>query len=121
MKSLEELHNLREQAKENLKTRQTEDKPQIIIGMGTCGIAAGAREIMQVILSEIDSRGLDVVVKQTGCIGMCEQEPLVDVKLQKGERITYGNVTPEAAKKIVASHIVNGNLVSDLVVGKITD
>ncbi len=75
---------------------------KIIVGMGTCGIAAGAREVMSAILQELNKRHLfDVQVQQTGCIGMCEKEVLVDVVRPGEARITYGKVTPEAVPKII--------------------
>ena len=121
MKSLDELREIRAKAEKELNNRQTDGKPQIIVGMGTCGIAAGAREVMQTILEEIDKREVEAIVTQTGCVGMCEKEPIVDVKLPGEEKITYGDVTEEGAKEIVAKHVINGNLVGDLVVAKRTE
>lgn len=119
MKSLEDLHKLREKLKEDIKLRK-EEGTKIIVGMGTCGIAAGAREVMSAILDELAVRKLlNVQVQQTGCIGMCEKEVLVDV-IRPGEpRITYGKVKPEDVKKIIAEHVVNGRIVEELVVGKL--
>lgn len=119
MKSLADLHALRDKLKKDLQLRQNSGT-KIIVGMGTCGIAAGAREVMSAILDELAVRHLnDVQVQQTGCIGMCEKEVLVDV-LRPGEpRITYGKVCPEDVRKIIADHVVNGNIVEELVVGKI--
>lgn len=119
MKSLEDLHKLREKLKADIKLRK-EEGTKIIVGMGTCGIAAGAREVMSTILDELAVRKLiNVQVQQTGCIGMCEKEVLVDV-IRPGEpRITYGKVKPEDVKKIIAEHVVNGRIVEELVVGKL--
>ena len=119
MKSLEDLHKLRETLKADIKLRK-EEGTKIIVGMGTCGIAAGAREVMSAILDELAVRKLiNVQVQQTGCIGMCEKEVLVDV-IRPGEpRITYGKVKPEDVKKIIAEHVVNGRIVEELVVGKL--
>ncbi len=119
MKSLADLHALRDKLKSDLKLRK-ESGTKIIIGMGTCGIAAGAREVMAAVLDELARRHLtDVQVQQTGCIGMCDKEVLLDV-LRPGEaRITYGNVKPEDVSKIIANHVVNGNIVEEMVVGKI--
>ncbi len=119
MKSLADLQALREKLKADIKLRQN-DGTKIIVGMGTCGIAAGAREVMTAILEELAVRKLhDVQVRQTGCIGMCEKEVLVDVVRPNEPRITYGKVTPIDVKKIIAEHVVNGRIVEDLVVGKI--
>ena len=118
LKSLEDLKKLREEAKKTTSTRGEQDN-QIIVGMGTCGIAAGAREVMNAILEELDKRNLeDVSVSQTGCIGICQQEVLVDVKVSGGERVTYGNVKPEDVARIISNHLINGQIVEDLVVGK---
>jgi NADP-reducing hydrogenase subunit HndB len=121
MKTIEDLKRMREQYQADTKLRNA-GGIQIIVGMGTCGIAAGAREVMSAILDEIAKRKLqDVTVKQTGCIGMCEKEVLVDVVRPGEPRITYGGVTPAAVAKIVGEHVVNGRIVEDLVVGKIAD
>lgn len=121
MKSLADLHALREQLKADIKLRKNTGT-KIIVGMGTCGIAAGAREVMSAILDELAVRKLvDVQVQQTGCIGMCEKEVLVDVVRPGEPRITYGKVTPADVRKIIADHVVNGRIVEELVVGKIED
>jgi len=88
-------------------------KPRIIVGMGTCGIAAGARKILQAIMQEVESRRLDVLVTQTGCIGMCQNEPLLDVQLPGGPRITYGNVAVKDVSRIIASHVMGGRVVEE--------
>lgn len=119
MKTLEDLKNLREKLKTDIKVRQNSGT-KIIVGMGTCGIAAGAREVMSAILDELAVRHLnDVQVQQTGCIGMCEKEVLVDVVRPGEARITYGKVKPIDVKRIIADHVVNGRIVEDLVVGKL--
>lgn len=116
--SLEDLRKIKEQARD-LTAARSGGKVKIIIGMGTCGIAAGAREIMTAVLEELDKRGLrDVVVETTGCIGMCQKEPLLDV-IRPGEpRITYGNVRVEDVPMIIAEHVVNGRVVEEKVVGR---
>ena len=121
MKSLDELKELREEAQQDIKNRDDEDKVELIVGMGTCGIAAGARDILQEIMQEIDKRDLDVRVNQTGCIGMCEKEPLVDVKFPNEDRVTYGEVTTDDVSKIISKHVVNGNVVDDLVVARLEE
>ncbi len=121
MKTVEDLKRLREQLQADTRLRQG-GGIQVIIGMGTCGIAAGAREVMTAILDEIAKRKLnDVVVRQTGCIGMCEKEVLVDIVRPGEPRITYGKVTPSAVPRIIGEHVVNGRIVEELVVGKITE
>lgn len=116
--SPEKLNEIKERATD-LTPAGSRSKLQVIIGMGTCGIAAGAGEVMKVLKAELEKRGLkDVVVETTGCIGMCQFEPLMDVITPGGPRITYGNVQPEDVPRIVAEHIVNGNVVTDKVIGR---
>ncbi len=118
LKSLDDLKKFREEAKKTTTTRQ-ETESMIIVGMGTCGISAGARDVMNAILEELNKRDLNEVnVSQTGCIGMCEKEVLLDVKLKGRERVTYGRVTPQDVPRIITNHVINGNVVEDLVVGK---
>ena len=118
MKSLDDLKKLREKLQAETKLRDS-DGVKVIVGMGTCGIAAGAREVMNALMLEADKRQLkDVTFRQTGCIGMCEKEVLVDIVRPGEARITYGNVKPADAPKLVAEHIVNGHIVESLVVAK---
>lgn len=119
IKSLDELRKIKEKAQADLASRKKSGK-QVIIGMGTCGIAAGAREVMNAVLVELSKRKLDdVSVIQTGCIGMCEKEPLLDIVRPGEDRVTYGHVTPSDVSRIISDHLVNGNVVDDLVVAKI--
>ena len=117
--SLEDLRKIKEQSKD-LTSARSGGKMRIIVGMGTCGIAAGAREVMTAILQELEKRGLtDVAVETTGCIGMCQKEPLMDIVRPGEDRVTYGPVYPTDVPRIIAEHLVNGNIVEDLVVAKI--
>ncbi len=119
IKSPEELKRLREEAKA-LTNIRAGSGVEIIVGMGTCGIAAGAREVMTAILDELAKRNMtDVRVTQTGCIGMCEKEVLVDVVRPGETRITYGRVKPQDITRIIGGHVINGQIVDDLVVAKL--
>ena len=119
IKNLEDLRKIKEKAEQDAAARR-ESETQIIIGMGTCGIAAGAREIMTAILEEISRSGIEnVSVIQTGCIGMCQMEPLVDIARPNEPRVTYGHVKPEDVPRIISDHLVGGRIVGDLVVAKI--
>jgi NADP-reducing hydrogenase subunit HndB len=121
VKTIEDLKQLREKFKSETQMHYS-NGIQVIVGMGTCGIAAGAREVMTAILDELSKRNLkDVTVRQTGCIGMCEKEVLVDVVRPGEPRITYGKVRPVDVPKIIGEHVINGRIVKDLVVGKITE
>ena len=117
MKTLEDLKKIREKALELIKAREGKHSARIVVAMGTCGIAAGAREVMTAILDELDKRGVtDVAVTQTGCKGLCEQEPTVDVIRSGQPGVTYGYIDPEKARQIIAQHLVNGNIVGEWVV-----
>jgi NADP-reducing hydrogenase subunit HndB len=120
IKTLDDLRKIKAAAQKATEVRK-ENATQIIIGMGTCGIAAGAREVMAAVLDELQKRGLDgkVSVLQTGCIGMCHKEPLLDIVRPGEDRVTYGPVKPTDVPRIIADHLVNGNIVEDLVVAKI--
>ncbi len=119
IKSLEDLRKIKAESQLQTKARKSNDT-QVIIGMGTCGIAAGAREVMTAVLEELAKRNLNnVSVLQTGCIGMCQKEPLLDVVRPGEDRVTYGPVSPSDVPRIIAEHLVNGNIVEDLVVAKI--
>lgn len=117
VKSLDELKQLRQRLQKDIKAR-TEAKTTITVGMGTCGIAAGAREVMQAVLDQLSSRGVDAHVTTVGCIGMCSKEPLVDVKRGDEIKITYGNVTPARVPRIIDDHLVNGQVIEEWVVAR---
>jgi len=118
IKSLDELHNLRDQVQANI-SRRAETGTTVIVGMGTCGIAAGARETMQAILSELKARNIEAHVTTVGCIGMCAREPLVDIEQAGKPRITYGNVTAAMVPRLIDEHLKKGDIVSEWVVGRL--
>jgi NADP-reducing hydrogenase subunit HndB len=114
IKSIEELKRIREEALEKRKVKSASGSAQVIVGMGTCGIAAGARETMKAILHVIEARQLEgILVTQTGCVGLCEREPIVQVVIGEGPKVTYGKVTPEVAVKILNEHVQGGRLVEE--------
>ena len=119
MKSLAELEAIRQKTLENIAMRKEgHDAARIVVGMATCGIAAGARPVMLAFMDEIAKRRLDhVTVSQTGCAGMCRLEPMVDVYLPGQEKVTYVKLTPEMVPRIVAEHIVNGRPVEEYTIG----
>ena len=110
MKSLEELAALRERMKNSVAMRQDNSTAtRVVVGMATCGIAAGARPVLTAFVEEVNRRGLkDVVVTQAGCIGMCKLEPIVEVFQPGKEKVTYVKMTPEKVSRIVTEHLVNG-------------
>ena len=118
LKSIEDLKNLRQQLQGELKAR-TDTGATVTVGMGTCGISAGAREVMHAILDELDTRGIEAHVTTVGCIGMCSKEPLVDIQQGDEPRVTYGNVKPDMVARIIDEHLVRGKIVDEWVVGRI--
>lgn len=118
MKSLEELKKIREEAKKKVDLREDRKGTRIVVGMATCGISAGARPVLMALLEETKKRNLnDVTVNQTGCIGVCRLEPIVEVYRPGEEKVTYVDMTPEKAKKVIAEHIVNGKVVTEYTIG----
>jgi len=119
MKSLADLEAIRAKTLENIAMRKDHnDAARVVVGMATCGIAAGARPVMLQFVEEIKKRNLEhVTVSQTGCIGMCRLEPMVDVIMPGKEKVTYVKVTPEMVARIVAEHIVNGRPVEEYTIG----
>ena len=119
MKSLAELEAIRQKTLENIAMRkEVHDSARVVVGMATCGIAAGARPVMLAFVEEINKRKLDhVTVSQTGCVGMCRLEPMVDVYMPGQEKVTYVKLTPDMVPRIVAEHIVNGRPVLEYTIG----
>ncbi len=119
MKSLAELQALKQKAIENVNLRkEREDGVRIVVGMATCGIAAGARPVMTAFLEEIAKRNLNnVVVEQTGCIGLCRLEPIVEIFAPGQDKVTYIKMTPEKVARVVSEHVVNGQPVSEYTIG----
>lgn len=118
MKSLAELEAIRKKTLENVTLRKDSSGIRIVVGMATCGIAAGARPVMTAFLEEIAKRNLsDVTVTQTGCIGVCRLEPVVEVFAPDKEKVTYVKMTPERVSRVVSEHIVNGRPVAEYTIG----
>ena len=119
MKSLAELQEIRNKALNQVNLRkEREDGTRIVVGMATCGIAAGARPVLNAFVEEVEKRGIkDVMVTQTGCIGMCRLEPIVEVYVKGQEKVTYIHMTPEKVARVVNDHIVNGRPVEEYTVG----
>jgi NADP-reducing hydrogenase subunit HndB len=117
VKSLEDLQRIKEQALEKRKLKTAAGTSHVIVGMGTCGIAAGARDTMKAILSYIEENNLSgIIVTQTGCIGLCEREPIVQVAMGEEPKVTYGKVTPEVAERIMKEHVLGGRSLQEYVV-----
>ena len=114
VKTLEDLKRLREEALEKRKVKSASGQIQIVVGMGTVGIAAGARETLKAILDYIEQNTLqDILVRQTGNIGSDSFEPIVQVQVGENPQVTYGRVTPDAARRIMKEHVQGGQIVKD--------
>ena len=115
MKSLAELQALRDQMKAKVGIREDDsDNIRVVVGMATCGIAAGARPVLAAFTEEVAKRNLqNVTVAQTGCIGICQYEPVVEVFEPGKEKVTYVKMSPEKAVRVVADHLVNGKAVAE--------
>ena len=120
MKSLAELKAIRDRAKADLDLRkENPNAARVLVGMATCGIAAGARPVLNAFVEEIAKRGLtnDITVTQTGCIGICQYEPVVEIEVPGQEKVTYVKMSPEKAVEVVNDHLVNKNVVSKYTIG----
>ena len=119
MKSLEELKAIKEKAKANMTMRENDaNATRVLVGMATCGIAAGARPVLAKFVEEVNRRGLkDVIVTQTGCIGVCQYEPVVEVIVPGQEKVTYVKMTEDKVDQVVTEHLVNGRVVQEFTIG----
>ena len=115
MKSLAELAEIRAKMKDKIVLREGSSDIRIVVGMATCGIAAGARPVLNAFVEGVDKEGLNdkVTVTQTGCIGICQYEPVVEIYQPGKEKVTYVKMTPEKAEKVLAEHIKGGKVVAE--------
>ena len=120
MKSLAELQAIREKMRDKVVLREGSNDMRIVVGMATCGIAAGARPVLNAFVEEINNAGLSsrVTVSQTGCIGICQYEPVVEVFEADKEKVTYVKMTAEKARRVVEEHIKNGKVVHEYTIGE---
>jgi NADP-reducing hydrogenase subunit HndB len=113
MKSLDELNKIREEALKRVTLRQSDAQYRIMIGMATCGIAAGARPVLKAFMDAIDKDKLPCIVQQTGCIGMCIHEPIVEIIDQAGTKTTYLDVNVARAKEIIDRHLKHHEVIPE--------
>jgi NADP-reducing hydrogenase subunit HndB len=119
--SLEELRNLRDNKKNDLRKRDSEGKEiQVIVGMGTCGIAAGAKQTLDAFINGRDDNKLvdSLMVRQTGCMGLCHSEPTVEVIVPGMPTVIYGNVNADVAKEIIQKHLIGRELLNDRILDR---
>ncbi len=121
MKTLAELAAIKARMQSNVVIREGEAKTRIVVGMATCGIAAGARPVLSTFVNEVNKAGLTdkVTVTQTGCIGICQYEPVVEVYEEGKEKVTYVKLDAEKAAEIVEKHIKGGNVVTEYTIGAV--
>ena len=121
MKILAELQALRDKVKSNMGIREDDTgNTRVVVGMATCGIAAGARPVLQAFTEEVAKRNLqNVTIAQTGCIGICQYEPVVEIMEPGKEKVTYVKMTAEKAAQVVANHLVNGNVMTEYTIGAV--
>ena len=122
MKSLAELNAIRDKAKANMNVRDdSESSTRVLVGMATCGIAAGARPVLNTFVEEVAKAGLSdkITVTQTGCIGICQFEPVVEIYESGKDKVTYVKMTPEKAKEVVEKHLKGGQVIEDYVIKNI--
>ena len=120
MKSLQELAEIREKMKSKVAVREGHNDVRVVVGMATCGIAAGARPVLNTLVEEVEKQGLSekATVSQTGCIGICRLEPIVEVFEPGKEKVTYVKMTSEKAKQVVSEHIKGGKPVYEYTIGE---
>ncbi|MCL2695765.1 MAG: (2Fe-2S) ferredoxin domain-containing protein [Clostridiales bacterium] len=120
MKSLAELQEIRDRMKNKVALREGANETRVVVGMATCGIAAGARPVLSAFVEKVHKAGLDdrVTVTQTGCIGMCRLEPIVEVCEPDREPVTYAHVKPDMVDRIVNEHLKNGKPIAEFMAGE---
>jgi len=118
MKSLAELAAIREKMKDKVSLREGSNNIRIVVGMATCGIAAGARPVLNAFVEEVAKQGLTdtVTVSQTGCIGICQYEPVVEVYKGGEEKVTYVHMTADKVEKVITEHIKGGKPVAEFTI-----
>lgn len=117
MKSLAELQAIKDKMKNKVVLREGTNDVRVVVGMATCGIAAGARPVLNTLVEEVNNAGLadKVTVSQTGCIGLCQYEPIVEVFEAGKEKVTYVKMTPDKAKRVVEEHLKGGKVITEFI------
>jgi NADP-reducing hydrogenase subunit HndB len=119
VKSLADLKKMKEQLQNKIDLREKGESPegrvQIKVAMATCGIASGAKTVMEFLIEELEKRSIDAVVTQTGCMGYCYAEPTIEVKLPNQEPVVFGYVDTQKADEIIEKYIKNGELVDGII------
>jgi NADP-reducing hydrogenase subunit HndB len=112
--TIEDLNKISQKVKDTINLRQGVGRCRIVVHMGTCGIAAGARAIMTALITELESRGIqDIILTTSSCAGLCSREPMVTVEVKDQPPVKYADLTPDKAKEILEKHVVGGEIVSE--------
>ncbi|MBQ9007276.1 MAG: (2Fe-2S) ferredoxin domain-containing protein [Atopobiaceae bacterium] len=121
MKSLAELQAIKNKMKDRVVLRDGMEGARVVVGMATCGIAAGARPVLNAFVEGVNKEGLEgkVTVTQTGCIGICQYEPVVEVFEPGKEKVTYVKMNPEKAQEVIEKHLKGGQVVSEYTLGAV--
>jgi NADP-reducing hydrogenase subunit HndB len=121
MKSLAELQAIKNRMKDRVVLRDGMEGARVVVGMATCGIAAGARPVLNAFVEGVNKEGLEgsVTVTQTGCIGICQYEPVVEVFEPGKEKVTYVKMNPEKAQEVIEKHLKGGQVVSEYTIGAV--
>lgn len=115
--TLEDLDKIKEKNFQKVNQGKDRQDTRIVVGMGTCGIAAGAAQVYEIFEAEIENRGLkDITLVKTGCIGVCRLEPIVEIIKPGEEKVTYVKVTPNKVRNIIEQHIINGKVVEEFTI-----
>ena len=122
MKSLAELQAIKDRMRDKVVLREGVNQIRVVVGMATCGIAAGARPVLNAFVEAVNGENLSekVTVSQTGCIGICQYEPVVEVHEAGTEKVTYVKMTAEKAKEVVEKHLKGGNVVAEYTIANAT-
>jgi NADP-reducing hydrogenase subunit HndB len=116
--TVDEMKKMREAAKKEMSLREGNFRGKVIVHLGTCGIAAGAREVMDALFEEVDKRDIiDIMFTSSGCAGLCSQEPMITVEIGTSPPVKYGKLTAEKALKILDEHIIGGHVVNEYAIG----
>ena len=121
MKSLAELQAIKNKMKDKIVLREGSGDVRVVVGMATCGIAAGARPVLNAFVEEVNKEGLSgkVTVSQTGCVGICQYEPIVEIYEAGKDKVTYVKMTTEKVKTVVEKHLKNGEIVTEFTTANI--
>ncbi|MDO4537781.1 MAG: (2Fe-2S) ferredoxin domain-containing protein [Coriobacteriales bacterium] len=122
MKSLAELQAIKNRMKDRVVLREGMESTRVVVGMATCGIAAGARPVLNAFVEGVNKEGLDdkITVTQTGCIGICQYEPVVEVFEAGKEKTTYVKMNPEKAQEVIEKHLKGGQVIGEYTIGAVT-